>query len=352
MKVALITPSNLSHMPYVRNYLDILKKKGTDYELYNWDRLHTEIDSNYTYKDKKIGIKKNFKDYYFYSRYLRKKLHENDYDVIIIFGLQLSFFLSSIIYNKYKNKYILDIRDKHSIIQFINLKKLINYSLCNVISSEKYKDWLPESSYKVNHNTSLGTNIKEISKIKKDDLYFNINNFQIMTIGTIRDYEINKRLLEALANNSRYKISYVGDGEIKCKLEEFCEYNQIDNVCFQGRYHANEEKNIIEKASIISVLRYNDSENNRTALPNRLYAALQSGKILLAYKGTYLSDLISKYNLGLVIESFENLDNQIKKYIEEFDYSEYINGREIFLKKVLNENIEFINAIEDILREE
>ncbi|HGF8029992.1 TPA: glycosyltransferase [Enterococcus faecium] len=351
MKVALITPSNISHMPYVKNYIDILTKTDTEFEIYNWDRLHIETNNNNTYKDKKISIKKSFLDYYFYSRFLKKKMVENKYDIVIIFGLQLAFFLSTTIKTKYKKKFILDIRDKNPIIHFMNLNKLIKYSACTIISSEKYKDWLPQSNYKINHNTSLGVITTEIPKLKKHELVYN-KPLNIMTIGTIRDYEINEKLIKSLSNNENYKIGYIGDGNVAKRLEDFCIQNDTENVYFKGRYKSSDEKTIIDQADIVSVLRYNDSENNRTALPNRLYSALQSGKILLAYKGTYLSDLISKYNLGLVIDNFEDIDNKIDLYIKNFEYDNYKKGRDLFLKRVVNENYEYICTIQEVLKEE
>ena len=101
---------------------------------------------------------------------------------------------------------------------------------------------------------------------------------------------------------------------------------------------------------MINVLRYNDSINNKTALPNRLYNSTINGIPMIAFKGTYLSEIIEKYKLGLVLESFDNVEIKIQEYINNFAYNDYEELRKMFLVKVIKENEYFYKEIKKFIK--
>ena len=91
-----------------------------------------------------------------------------------------------------------------------------------------------------------------------------------------------------------------------------------------------------------------DSVNNRTCLPNRLYNACLYGKPLLANKGTFVSDIIRDYNLGLVLNNFDDVENQIRSYWNEFD-EDAVSGRDCFLQSVVHDNIVFRDKVREFV---
>ena len=153
------------YMPYVKNYEQILIEQNIDYDIINWDRFQIEEISENTYRDKKNGHQRGFFDYLKYKEFLITKLNSNHYDKIIVFGIQLSYFLKKVIKEKYKGKYIIDIRDHNKILNFFKLEELIDCSAITVLSSPGYTEWLPKSNkYEINHNTQISS-IKEIKDI-------------------------------------------------------------------------------------------------------------------------------------------------------------------------------------------
>lgn len=62
---------------------------------------------------------------------------------------------------------------------------------------------------------------------------------------------------------------------------------------------------------------------------------------MLAFEGTYLSELIKRYNLGIVIDSFDNLEGKVINFLYNINIEDYNNGRIAFVEKVLKENREF-----------
>lgn len=348
MKIALICPSNILYMPYVDNYTKIFDEINLDYSVINWDRFKIEKDSEFTYRDSKIGHQRSFLDYFKYSRFVLNILKKNNYDKVVVFGIQLVFFLKSHLIREYSNKYIIDIRDHNRVIKYFNIEKAVNHSNFTVVSSLGYKEWLPNSNkYVINHNTIIES-LGELREVKPFDLSSG-NKISIGCIGALRDHKINIDFIESLRNSETVQLNYHGEGDINQDISKYLLSHGIENVNLTGRYDKEEEPELYKKNNIVNVLRYNDGINNKTALPNRLYNAVIYGKPMLAFEGTHLSEIIKDYNLGIVIESFDNIERELMEYIYNFKFEPYENGRSLFFESVIKENKEFFTKIEDFI---
>src|SRR5699024_27060 len=111
------TPSNKLYMPYLENYTKVLDQNNKKYDIVMWDRFQLQEQEKYVYRDKKTGHQRKVYDYLKYTRFVKKILKEDKYDQVIIFGLQLYFFLYKYLNKYYKNNYILDIRDYNKSIK-------------------------------------------------------------------------------------------------------------------------------------------------------------------------------------------------------------------------------------------
>lgn len=344
--VLLLAPSNLIHMPYLNNYSNILDSLNIKYTVINWDRNHIEDISILKYRSQSVSIKKTFFEYRNYCKFLEDKIEELAPKKIIIFGIQLGFFLNKLLINRYKNKYIIDIRDKNLMMYFYNLNKFINNSKYTVISSEDYIQWLPRNmDYLINHNTNIDKAVFEYSAPT------HVKEIKISTVGTIRDEKINLEFINAISRSENLVAEFYGDGLTKERLEKYVKKKRKSNILFYGRYNKDDEIRIINNSDFISVLRLPDSINNKSALPNRLYSGALLGKPLLAFEGTYLALIIRKFNIGIVIDSLDNLDIKLKDYhcwlIE--NWNEYLINREKFLKWVISDNDKFKKYLLDFL---
>ncbi len=339
MKVLLICPSNMYCMPYVNTYLEALEKSQVQYDLINWDRMHTEDCKWFcSYRDSKIELRRNFFDYYRYAKFISKKIKNNNYGKIVVFGLQLSFFLRNLLLKHYKERFIIDIRDYNRILKHFSFTKLIQASASTVLSSKAFKEWLPESDkYVINHNTK----IKSISELKKPTFRSSRSLINIACIGLIRDYAVNIELINVLKNSAKINLAFHGEGAVCGKLQEYIEIHNIENVKTSGRYEHLEEGILYDSADMLNILIENEGLNNLTLLPNRLYNALLYGKPIIALEGTYLADIVDSHNLGLVINSFDNLEIRVRQYINDFDIQKYLSGRQNFLRTVFAENAFF-----------
>lgn len=348
MKIALICPSNMLYMPYVYNYIHILKENNINHNIINWDRFGIEKDSELTYRDSKVGHKRTLFDYYKFKKFIIKLITEVNYDKVIIFGIQLSFFLSNILQRKYKENYIIDIRDRNKIVNYFNIAKIINHSEFTVLSSLGYKEWLPKcDKYIINHNTKINS----LDKLEVFRGYPGKKRITISCIGAIRDCQVNIDFIKSLKNSKGIDLYFHGEGDINKEIQKYLDDNKIKNVSLSGRYEREEEINLYKNSDLINVLRYNDGINNKTALPNRLYNAVIYGKPMIAFEGTHLSEEIERYELGLVLSSLDKVEMKIKDYITTFNDFEYQKNRVAFLKGVLEENAYFEKRLIDFVQQ-
>lgn len=336
MKIALVCPSNILYMPYVDNYTNILDEIDLEYDIINWDRFKIEKDSEFKYRDSKIGHQRSFLDYFKYSRFVLNILKKNNYDKVVVFGIQLVFFLKRHLIKEYRYRYIIDIRDYSRIIKYFNIEKTIEHSNFTVLSSPGYKEWLPKSNkYVINHNTQLSSieNLNESNRNLKSKEMISINY-----IGSIRDYKINVDFINSLKNSGSINLKYHGAGAINKDIESYLEFNSIKNVVFTGRYMREEEQNLYIKADIVNILIPTDTINSKTLLPNRLYNATIYGKPVIALKGTYLAKIVDENQLGLVLNSFDNIEETIIRYISNLNFDYYDRNRSAFLEGILEDN--------------
>lgn len=344
MKILFLCPTNPKYMPYLDNYLTVLNEFDVDFNLLIWDRFGIEKnEKNFIFRRGENKHQRGFLDYYYYSKFIEKHISENSYDKIICFGLQTAFFIKNILCSKFFNKFVLDIRDYNTIKKFYNFKKVISCSSCTVISSKGYIKWLPESDkYIVNHNF----NFRDLSGVY-DLNEKKIKKLSISSIGALRDLKINVDFVYSLKNSSSINVNFHGRGDINSVL--LSKTKGCENVYITGFYDKSEEAELYANSHLINVLRYPDSLNNITALPNRLYLAPYYGKPLFAFRGTYMSELIEFYNLGLVVDSFKDLEVKIIDYIENFNFEKFNLSRLNFLNNVVSENLFFESSIRDFV---
>ena len=356
LKIGIIAPTSICEMPYLDIYIDLLKGENIQYDIINWDKIdgkEYKADNKFTYVNlmsNNSGILKKAVNYIKYQLYVAKLLRKNSYQGLIILCPQTVFFIYKFIVSRFKNKYILDIRD-YSVIN--NLKNISNNIITNsyftAISSDGYKQWLPKyDGYKVCHNCRENfPKLGDMISLDKD-------NIVVGTIGSIRDYEGNKKVIEGLCKSNNYIVNFYGSGVDEKKLINFKEENDISNCNFYGRYSKEVEEDIYKKVDLINVYTENLSNPGYvTALPNRLYNGCLYRKPLIARKGTFLGDIVTENYLGIAIDlNSESLEEKLNEYILNFDKDRYLVSTDKFMQKVAENQIEFkskfISFIKDI----
>ena len=260
MKIGIIGFIDKNKIPYLEFYEKEIQKENIEYNVIFWDRFNnfkSEKNNNeYTIHIKCIPgenkLKKIIPMFLFKSE-VEKIIKREQYTHLIILTTIPGVLLSKTLLNKFKNKYILDIRDytyeKYSFYKNI-VEKLIKESYFTAISSEGFLKFLPRSEKIITcHNIS---NVNDIKYYGYD--LRNKSNITIGFVGGVRYFKENCKLIDAFANNPKYKLEYIGEANSDCNFELYCKKKYITNVIVKGRFDNKDKPQIYEKIDLINAV--------------------------------------------------------------------------------------------------
>ncbi|MBO0592813.1 hypothetical protein I2486_15520 [Cellulophaga sp. E16_2] len=352
MKIALLFPNNKYTAPYLKYYIDILANQEVEFDLYTWNRSNTEEDECIAFNNNSSNRNpfSLIKDYINFKNFLIKNLKKNNYNSIIVFSCQLGIFLKPFLEKKYRDNYILDIRDYSTTISYFKnrFSNLVSNASEVFISSEGFKEWLPkEKEYIMSHNldSKLLSNHRN-TNVEKE--YFNRKPLNIDTIGAIRDFESNMSIIDTLKNNENFYLNFYGEGNAASLLRR--NTKNINNVSFHGYYKKKDELPLLKETDFINII-LNDNTQSKFLTSNRLYlSALLKIPCIIIEKNIEQFKIVQKYNLGIIVKNSNEIPLKIEKFIGSFNQTEYVKNCLLFLDKVKKDQeifnqkiIQFIN---------
>ena len=353
MKILLLLPASPSASPYLYYYLHLFDKNNVDYDVCIWNRSNDVIeDKNYFVFNSKKSNNKNLlskvKVFGDYQEFIIKILKARQYDRIVVFTIQLAIYLSKVLVQKYKGKYIVDIRDYSKILKipfaYNILSKILRNSALNCISSPGFRQWLPrEAYYIVSHNVDFN-----ILKCQSDICNQFTKPLRILTIGSIRDEASNELILSQLGNDYDYVLKFSGDGPAVPYLKSYSENHSIENVSFTGGYKKPDEMKIVKESDLINIVLPRNKVSD-FLMSNRFYLSVIHRKPMIVNEGCYQAKVVKQYGLGVVINPAGNISEQIQTYIKEFNYKLYNEGCEAFIQEVLKNIDEIETKLEKII---
>lgn len=358
MRIALINAAEIENSPYLNMYTELFSRCDfNDYDIIEWRRdillesstLKNIISFNYPSSISKNRIFKII-DYYKYSRFVINTIQKNKYDKLIIFDFQIAIYLKDFLIKNYKNKYIIDVRDYNSIFSIFrnSISKLSRSCFFRVLSSRGYYEWLkPIENDLLTHNTTreklnvfVTLNTFNLS-IKSDKL------IRILTIGSLRNFQHDKKLITALNGNSNICFIYAGRG---CDVEIIKEHKKNNNrIIYLGPYNKKDEDSFVYDADFINITLPNNLSFN-TAMSNRFYLSLILGVPMIVNKYSIQAYYVNKYNLGIVIDEYDNVSNQLNEYIEKFNLELFDKNRKELIQIISEELCDFECKILEMIK--
>lgn len=358
MKIAVISVSNIYCMPYYYKYEKNICELNNGFDLIYWNRdlideyvkpnvVKYAFEEKTTYNDKKFFKILSFYKFY---RFVRNLLEKNSYDKIFILGTYslLTFFLEPYLVKNYKGRYWLDIRDytyENISWYYEREEKLIRNSCITCISSEGYKEFLPEEDYLIVHNVDeeaindYRMNPYKIKK-KQEDI------IRISFIGNVRYKEQNRKLIEVFKNDKRFCLQYFGGGSEE--IEKIANELVADNVICKGRFPHEETYKYYRETDIINNCYGNDGAELQTALSNKIYFAAFLKKPILVSPNTYMEKLSTDIGIGFCVG---DMDKDLPSRL----YNWYKNNfskdkvKESFIEKVAKDNELFYVELKKII---
>ncbi len=352
MRVAIIIPSVHWNCPYADIYARLFERHGVDYDIISFNRKLDKEDTKHHFDYGLSNSSGAFKKLIAVARYcffVKRVLSKENYDRLIIFSSQLGIGLLHTLLKKYKRRYIFDYRDL-SIEQHLKypLKKLLDGSYMNVISSPGFKRALPKGyDYNICHNFNVSVAEKALQEENGDG--WRKDKKHILTIGGIRDYEANVQVINAIKDSDDYSLSFVGRGESSEPLSNYCKENGINNVSFVGFYKKEEEAGYIKKSDFINIF-YPRRLSHDTAVSNRFYNSLIYKKPMITTADTTQGDFAANYKIGIALEDCSDLINQLEVFQKENDFASYAKRCDELLSSFIAEQRLFEKKVLEFVR--
>ncbi len=340
MKIAIIITGNAFKAPYLSYYFNFLDEHKVDYDVICWNRRSIDEPRTIAYnvsQNEERGYFRRFYSYLGYKKFVIDCLNRNSYDKIIISTIAIAILLYPYLNKHYRKKYIFDIRDYSLILKltWFILKKLIQNSSVTVISSPGFKQWLPKSSeYSVAHNFPFRLSSGNVEFLSEEQrLNTNTKSLEITTIGSLRDFEANKLMVDSFKNSNQFILNFIGAGPAYGPLKEYVLDNKVSNASFFGFYNKKDEADLLKNSMFVNNFTNTDL-NGRTLLTNRFYLSVVLGIPMIVRFGTYQAELCAGYNLGCILNPELAMPEQLLEYINSFNYEIYHQSRLSFLELV------------------
>lgn len=342
MKIGVIIFNNISKCPYVNPYISILVENNIKYDILCLER---QMDDNYHKNYIPIHWKKNRSKVYNFRNFRKEIipiLNVNKYDKLIVLTTMPAIILFDYLILKYKNKFIVDIRDytyeKIKLYYFIE-KMIIKYSYQCIISSPYYKNFLPKSNYLQCHNINEKYLPHKYNLIKKND-----EPILIGYVGTVGYIEQCKKLINLVKNDSRFAFEFYGDEVVKETIFPYIDSIRCDRIKYFGKYIPADKDRIINHIDLLFNAYGNGNLLVDTALSNKLYDSCYFKKPLLTSPNTAMSQITGEFSFSTDLIDESTLDCLYKWY-SKIDPIKFDKYADIFIEEVIEEQKKFKKLI-------
>lgn len=350
-KVLLIDSTPVKQAPYLNIYTSVFDKKRLSWDILTWDK---DADGETSYKNHIFTIHRKMhlhglsklNDFFHVSVEMRKIISNGQYTHIVVVNTIWALLLIDVL-SQMRGHYIIDIRDykiERKLFVPVFFKKLVSRAFVTVISSNGFRDFLPEDEHiVVSHNIS-----DFCHESREPSLYPGKKEVTIGYVGYVRYNTPNRNLIKRIGGDLSYKLVYYGNVSKYCDFVND-DFLQRNNVYMMGKFENNEKYKIYEGIDIINSL-FDSSYASRTLTPNRLYDALLYKKPMIVPAHSYMAKLVKKYQLGLVTDLSENFNIELKSYIDHFDRENFIRNCNQLLNEVKSEQQNFCKSIEEFVK--
>jgi hypothetical protein len=324
-----------------------LDKSHVPYEIISWSR-DGQVENNciqFVDPNRHHGTLGKYLSYLRFASFVKDRVKVAGYEKLIVFSPQLAIFIADFLKKNYLGRYIFDYRDLSIEQKFLfrrPFEKVLANSAANVISSPGFKKYLPKGfDYIVSHNFNV-----DIAKkaIEENSFPFCNEDIPILTIGALRK-DMNIEVIDALGNVPGFSLSFVGKGGASECLEKYTMEKGFTNITFTGYYKKEEEAEIYKNHAFVNII-YPLIPSHITALSNRFYNSLIYKRPMIVTSDTIQGEYAKQYEVGLVIDSCDNLNEKIIEYKNIFDFKSYSNNCNRLFRVLLDDNM----RCEDVIK--
>lgn len=336
-------------MSLIKHYIKLFKTQGYQVDILYIDKYliteELEVDNLYKYEmklDRSWSKFKKLRKILPFRKRFREVYNANDYDYVVVWRTETGLFLLDILLLK-NIKYLLNIRDyffeSNKIIYLLN-KLLMQRSTHTTISSKGFLDFLPKKPTHFLHsfNKDILTDLTPKTRMKDKGEIINI-----IFIGYVRFLEEDKKLINEFANDSRFHLSFIGEGSQL--LKEYVDKINAENVSLVGSFNLEETSYYLEQADIINNLYGYTSIALKTAISTRYYYSLYLNIPILVYQDTYMDTITNKTNAFKVNHNYSGITDELYEWYHGVEFKNLKNLCSKEIEIIENENIKYNDAL-------
>lgn len=352
---------DMKYAPFIEKYANIFREQNVEYDIIFWNRDCTEKDfpSNCkayrNYMELDIPTIQKFKGFWGFRKFCKSCIKKEKYDKLVALTTLSAFFIFDTLIWKYRGKYIFDIRDfSYENLGFFRMieKWMIQKSSYTVISSPYFKEFLPDGyKYIICHNHD-----KRDDNIIRTETARKQHGINLGFVGSLRYFEHQKHIIDALANDERFLLSYYGTGP---QFERFARYKldrNIDNMFLYGGFTQWEINGILQQVDILNNS-YGYAEGGfhpeiQYAMSNKYYSGLQWRIPQLVEVGSCKCRRVECLNLGIGIDVADvNFADKLYDYYLSYDENLLCKEADAELKRINQEEDMFYSAIKEFVKD-
>lgn len=358
MKACIIGIQNLKHMTLISLYTDYFEKNSIQYDLIYIDKygINEKNNARKVYKfngkcSKYSTLVGKLLKTYDYKKYVIRILDSEKYDFVVIWREQTASIFAGYLVNKYKGKYCVNIRDlwdRKNIFITNGLKRAVDYSAFNTISSEGFRKFLPKNSaYIMTHsaNPQVVYNLKASNRKSRNE------PINIVYLGTVRYFEYCKAVIDCFGNDERFIIKFIGQGSIE--LYEYIEKNKYKNIICEGAFDASETVKLLEGADVINCAFGAKNDQEKFLTPIRFYYSLFMHIPALTTDETWMDEQCKTLSMNLTIPK-ELTTNRVADIVyyeyHSIDWNLMCKKIDEYICTINQDNQELIQVLDHIVR--
>ena len=229
-------------------------------------------------------------------------VNRNNYDICHLCDFDTAFTGSNIC-RLLRKKYVFDIfdylsTDARSFSQRV-LKRMedgiINHSNATIICTEDRKKQIQDARPQklvVIHNTP---NMVQFAPVLSETVAI-----KVAYVGILQDYRLLLELGEYFKGRRDVELHIGGFGKYEKYFEELA--REYDNIVWYGRLPYEKTLELEHSCDIMLAIYDPQIGNHRFAAPNKFYESLMLGRPVIMVRGTGMSDLVEKYDIGELID--------------------------------------------------
>lgn len=323
MKPNIIFITSTTSNSHCKNRIEQFIQQGYKVHVYSFRRDKETTPENLPYKIQLVGeiVSSNyFKRLSIYFKGIKRvvSLYKKEENILYYaFGLDLAMFLRLFVK---KQQYLYEeadlVQTYHSnkiVTKLLNCidRKIISDSLHTILTSEGYLHYhFPNGGYPQNVEIVPNKLNPAILNYSAKKSKIDMTHLRFAFVGGARFDSIDHFVEVFLENFPQHEFHFYGP--VEPRMNRFAE--NYENVFYHGRFKNPDDLADIYGNIDILLCAYDYRYANVCyAEPNKLYEAIYFEKPIIVSKSTFLSEKVSKLNIGYIIDPFD--DNAIKQFV-------------------------------------